>query len=583
MSFLGAIESGFSALGDRIRNPFVGSFVLSWEAFNWKTLYATFVLSEDKLPGGFKDKLTYVTQGLDHSWETLLWYPGGAALILTFLLPALGGGSTLGVNAIKDFFDGRDAAKRPNRYYRLGTLDRYEKRIQQLEESLTRAEGDRDRYESNYRATSDQAATTAQQLAQAKDTAKQFEEGGRKLQVELNEVTTELESSKKEHEASIGSMKAEHEHVVKALKAEHQESTESLKAAHQQALESLQTKMEAEVDKIAKAKEDSEAELRGQVERARNDLVEADKRHMKDLESERANVRRLLAGRSVPEVSKGQSEELSLAEEVHRQAERLFGKMKRYPLGMVANYSRVPDPLGTLLQGLWEKRWPATQLLDATNPDREELATIDDVGLYQVENGSSWHLTNLTFNVDGSISFQQSGPEPTRYICLYALSPNRYVGVEGYQPPEEPEPRLYRVEYKRVGVLSEVNVAEDLKPIPVEEWYDAKEGLLSIFGSQPWEMASTTTDDPPVTVRANDKNRLLVGAIAYVTRSVYSDGTELALPLKDKNSKDSTLVLSKVAPDVLQGRFVDAEGEHPVEFRRLHRASPAPPESPTRA
>lgn len=561
VSFLGAIESGFSALGDRIRNPFAGSFVLAWAGFNWRSLYVTFFLSEDKLPFPYTDKLTYVTQGLDHSLGTLLLFPLGVGIALTFLLPAVGGWSSLKVNSIKDHFDKQDAEQRSTRYYKLGTLDRYERRIDTLTEALNRAEAERDRHEGNLKTERDKTTDLTEQLSEKSQSYNNAVKGAEQLQLEVENAKSTLESTKTEHEQAL----------------------EALKAEHQQALESLRTKMEAEVDKIAKAKEDSEAELRGQVVKALNDLVEADKRHMEDLESERANLRRLLAGRSVPEVSKGQSEELSLAEEVHLQAERLFGNVKRYPLEVQANYSRGPNPLGTLLQGLWEKRWPATQLLDATNPDREELATIDDVGLYQVENGWPWRLSNLTLNVDGSIAFEQSGPEPTRYICLYALSPNRYVGVEGYQPPEEPEPRLYRVEYKRVGVLSEANVAEDLKPIPVEEWYDAKEGLLSIFGSQPWEMASTTTDDPPVTVRANDKNRLLVGAIAYVTRSVYSDGTELALPLKDKNSKDSTLVLSKVAPDVLQGRFVDAEGEHPVEFRRLHRASPVPPESPTRA
>src|SRR5690606_24220753 len=101
-----------------------------------------------------------------------------------------------------------------------------------------------------------------------------------------------------------------------------------------------------------------------------------------------------------------------------------------YPLDLLANFSRIPNPLGTLFQGTWEKRWPTTQLLDATNPDKRETATIDDAGLYQVENGWEWGLNNLALHKDGGISFQQSGPEPTRYICLYALSPDRYVGVE---------------------------------------------------------------------------------------------------------------------------------------------------------
>lgn len=79
-----------TALDQRLKHPLVGSFILSWLAFNWKPI-VTLLLSQQPI----ESRITYINNCFN-SLQNLLWWPLGLALFYSILLPYI----TVGINKL---------------------------------------------------------------------------------------------------------------------------------------------------------------------------------------------------------------------------------------------------------------------------------------------------------------------------------------------------------------------------------------------------------------------------------------------------------------------------------------------------
>lgn len=78
-----------SILYERTTSPFYGTLIISWIIWNWKIIYLTFFVSENKIT---KNKIDYIVEnygGIDH----LLTYPLISTAILITLIPFLANGT----------------------------------------------------------------------------------------------------------------------------------------------------------------------------------------------------------------------------------------------------------------------------------------------------------------------------------------------------------------------------------------------------------------------------------------------------------------------------------------------------------
>lgn len=78
--FKDLLSSSASIAAQRVRNPALGAFALSWCAFNWKSILYL-LLSKTTII----DKITYITD--NSTWKTVIGYPCVSVIILCGLLP----------------------------------------------------------------------------------------------------------------------------------------------------------------------------------------------------------------------------------------------------------------------------------------------------------------------------------------------------------------------------------------------------------------------------------------------------------------------------------------------------------------
>lgn len=76
-------------LYERTTSPLFGSFVVSWSVWNWKILYLTVFISEDRLP---THKIDYILQNY-WNWVHLFWLPLFSTLILLTIVPFFSNGA----------------------------------------------------------------------------------------------------------------------------------------------------------------------------------------------------------------------------------------------------------------------------------------------------------------------------------------------------------------------------------------------------------------------------------------------------------------------------------------------------------
>ncbi len=75
-------------INERLESPFYGAFVISWLLWNWKIPYVTLFVSSEKLN---IDKVQYIV-GLNHTSQTLFWYPLFSSVILVLVMPLVTNG-----------------------------------------------------------------------------------------------------------------------------------------------------------------------------------------------------------------------------------------------------------------------------------------------------------------------------------------------------------------------------------------------------------------------------------------------------------------------------------------------------------
>lgn len=71
----------FQASNERLKNPLFFSFLISWIAFNWKSIFTLF-LSDKKI----EQKITYISENFS-GLDTTLYYPILSSLIYVLVLP----------------------------------------------------------------------------------------------------------------------------------------------------------------------------------------------------------------------------------------------------------------------------------------------------------------------------------------------------------------------------------------------------------------------------------------------------------------------------------------------------------------
>lgn len=87
-----------STAEERIKNPFTGTFIVSWVAFNWKPL-VFFIFSKQDID----EKINFIVQNYSDHWN-LIWYPLISCLFFLFIVPY--------INLTNDFFTKKSKDKR---------------------------------------------------------------------------------------------------------------------------------------------------------------------------------------------------------------------------------------------------------------------------------------------------------------------------------------------------------------------------------------------------------------------------------------------------------------------------------------
>jgi hypothetical protein len=78
-----------SILYQRVTSPLFGTFCVSWLVWNWKIVYTTFFIGEDKID---KNKIDYIVENFSNT-EILIWYPLLSTLLLLTLIPFISNGA----------------------------------------------------------------------------------------------------------------------------------------------------------------------------------------------------------------------------------------------------------------------------------------------------------------------------------------------------------------------------------------------------------------------------------------------------------------------------------------------------------
>ena len=78
-----------SILYQRVTSPLFGTFCVTWLVWNWKIVYTTFFIDEDKID---KNKIDYIVENFNDT-AILIWYPILSTVILLTLIPFASNGA----------------------------------------------------------------------------------------------------------------------------------------------------------------------------------------------------------------------------------------------------------------------------------------------------------------------------------------------------------------------------------------------------------------------------------------------------------------------------------------------------------
>lgn len=82
-------KSANSVFSERISSPFWGALICSWSIWNWRIVYVTFIIDQDKIPG---TKIDYILNNFSDINYTVT-YPLISTLLLLTLVPFLTNGA----------------------------------------------------------------------------------------------------------------------------------------------------------------------------------------------------------------------------------------------------------------------------------------------------------------------------------------------------------------------------------------------------------------------------------------------------------------------------------------------------------
>nr|WP_297306706.1 hypothetical protein [uncultured Flavobacterium sp.] len=74
---------------ERTTSPFYGTLICSWLIWNWKIIYLTLFISEDKL---CENKIDYIIKNYSQS-ENIIWYPLASTILILTIIPFLSNGA----------------------------------------------------------------------------------------------------------------------------------------------------------------------------------------------------------------------------------------------------------------------------------------------------------------------------------------------------------------------------------------------------------------------------------------------------------------------------------------------------------
>lgn len=90
------LKKSFSAiLYERTTSPLYGTLLLSWSIWNWKIIYVTFFVSENKLNTDkthYANKIDYIVMNCSDEWN-LIWFPLISTSILLTIIPFISNGA----------------------------------------------------------------------------------------------------------------------------------------------------------------------------------------------------------------------------------------------------------------------------------------------------------------------------------------------------------------------------------------------------------------------------------------------------------------------------------------------------------
>ena len=82
-------KSFYSTLYERTTSPFFGTLILSWSIWNWKIIYLTLFISQEKI---LTDKISYIVANFSNNNDLLL-YPLISTAVLITIIPFISNGA----------------------------------------------------------------------------------------------------------------------------------------------------------------------------------------------------------------------------------------------------------------------------------------------------------------------------------------------------------------------------------------------------------------------------------------------------------------------------------------------------------
>jgi len=133
----------YDSLKTRIRNPFFGTFIISWLIINWHIPMALIMMSQEDVQAlGHKNWIWFIDYHLH--WLNAFWKPVGAALVVSATTPFIISGYRILKSRAEDWFIYEQKKNPENRHVKmekyLELWESYGKKLDQLGRAIEDAE-----------------------------------------------------------------------------------------------------------------------------------------------------------------------------------------------------------------------------------------------------------------------------------------------------------------------------------------------------------------------------------------------------------------------------------------------------------